>query len=336
LVFLLAWVVPVQAQSATVTLSPAGLRVLHAPITPFFAIHIASASPITKIDLAVNGQVVATQAVPNQPNYNAVFAWQPTGIGDYTIVAVATDQDGAQSQSAATALAVREPLGSMIAIPAATFRMGDGNGPPDEKPERVVTLNAYEIDRFEVTVGEFRRFVIAKNFQTSAEQAGKPREETWRIDDVPSRYELPVRWVSWWDAESYCTWAGKRLLSEAEWEHAARGTDQRRFPWGNDFDPARVPSNQDLWPVGTRTNNVSPLGVYDMAGNVWEWMYDWYDPQFYGYPNVNNNPRGPDQGDQKVMRGGSFTNAPDDLRTTKRIKNDASSSHRDVGFRCGK
>jgi formylglycine-generating enzyme len=301
----------------------------------FFAVNAAMPTGLAQLELWVDGKPVGS--VPAKgAEYNAVFSWKPEQSGDYKIQAVAKDAAGATLSSAEVVLAVREPVGSMLNLPAGTFTMGDNAGQPDEHPERQVKLNAYQVDRYEVTAGEFRRFVWATQYKTSAEEANKPREETWRIDESGLRFDFPVHFVSWWDAERYCTWAGKRLLTEAEWEYAARGNDRRRYPWGNDFDPARVASNQDLTAVGQFANNQSPIGALDMAGNVWEWTQDWYDPQFYGYPNVNDNPRGPEKGDQKVLRGGSFTNGPDDLRTARRIKNDAGSWHRDVGFRCGK
>ena len=335
-IFGMALIKPARAQQAIVTISPAAFKLIRLGTTPFFAVNVAGASPIAKIEVFINGQPISNQPVPNQPNYNAVFSWQPSGVGDFKLKAVATSQSGAVAQSAETTLAVRDAVGSMIDVPASTFVMGAENTLPEEKPAHEVKLNAYQIDRFETTVGQFRQFVFAKQYQSSAEQANKPGGENWRIDDIPSRYDYPVRFVSWWDATKFCEWQGKRLPSEAEWERAARGTDSRRYPWGNDFDAARVSPNQDVAMTGFFASNASPVGAYDMAGNVWEWVNDWYDAQAYGYPNANDNPHGPDKTDQKVLRGGSFTNGPDDLRTTRRIKNDPTSSHRDVGFRCGK
>jgi formylglycine-generating enzyme required for sulfatase activity len=220
----------------------------------------------------------------------------------------------------------------MVQVPEGAFTMGDDAGQPDERPARGVRLSAFQIDRYEVTVGEFREFVRATNYQSDAERQGKPAGETWRADNVGARFDHPVRFVSWWDADKYCRWRNKRLPSEAEWERAARGDDRRRFAWGTDFDPARVPAN-DTAPVGFYLTNGSPVGAYDMSGSVWEWVNDWYAPDYYAR-GTNDNPPGPDSGDQRVLRGGSFTNGPDDMRVTRRIKDDAGRGNGDVGFRC--
>ncbi len=323
------------AADGVVTVGRANTPIGRLGVVQYVSVNAASAAGLTQLEMQVNGQPMGSLPARGT-EYNAVFSFKPEQVGDYRIQVIAKDGAGAFIPSAEILILVREPVGSVIDIPAGAFKMGDNGGQPDERPEREVNLNAYQVDRYEVTVGEFRRFVWATQYKTSAEQANKPREETWRADEYGLRFEFPVRFISWWDADRYCSWVGKRLLTEAEWERAARGIEGRKYPWGNDFDPARVPSNQDLTAVGQFANGLSAAGNYDLAGNVWEWVQDWYDPQFYSYPNVNNNPRGPENGDQKALRGGSFSNGPDDLRTTRRIKNDAGSSHRDVGFRCGK
>jgi formylglycine-generating enzyme required for sulfatase activity len=299
-------------------LSPAAgpAKVVRAGRLLFFAIHAAGPNGVTSVELLLDGRRVAERAVSGAPSLNTVLRWR----------------------SAPLTLAVRGaagPLGSMIQVLAGAFVMGNDAGNDDERPACLVRMPSFEIDRYEVTVGEFRAFVQATNHRTLAEQAGRPWHETWRADEVGARFDHPVRYVSWWDADKYCRWLGKRLPTEAEWEYAARGGDGRLYPWGNDFDTARVPGLDDTAPVGSALGNLSPFGAYDMAGNVWEWVNDWYRLDYYAQ-GQDDNPQGPAQADQRVIRGGSFTNPPQDLRTNRRIKDDPGSAHRDVGFRCAR
>jgi formylglycine-generating enzyme required for sulfatase activity len=299
--------------------------------------NIAVAVGAQRVELWVNDQLVESKNARGRKNANVVFMWTPKANGNYSIDVRMTDSSGRTTTAPTATLQVfgaEGPLGSTVQILEGAFRMGD-NTLDDAKPEREIKLSAFAIDRYEVTVGEFRAFVKATNHKTNAEQEGKAREATWRNDDYGSRFDTPVRFVSWWDADKYCRWKGKRLPTEAEWERAARGTDGRRFAWGNNFDEANL-SRNDTSRVGIIAVNVSPVGAFDLTGNVWEWVNDWYKPDAYGLPNSADNPRGPDTADERVIRGGSFTNMPDDLRVTKRIKNNPNSYHRDVGFRCAK
>jgi formylglycine-generating enzyme required for sulfatase activity len=267
------------------------------------------------------------------------LSWDASGDGERKLQLRGFDANGA---ARLLGVPVRQPLfggagplGSMLTVPGGSFVMGHNGGPDDEKPERTVTLKPYEIDRYEVTVGEFRAFLLRTGYKTTAETGGKPGDQSWRNDFSAGRLDHPVRFVSWNDADKYCHAIGKRLPSEAEWEYAARGGDKRLYPWGPAFDPARVVPG-DTQRVGRIGANVSPLGAYDMAGNVWEFVQDWYRPDYYGQPNNSDNPRGPDQGDQRVIRGGSYSNAQDELRVTRRIKIDPNATNADVGFRCAR
>ena len=167
---------------------------------------------------------------------------------------------------------------NMIFIPAGEFTMGsqssDTWAESNEQPARVVFVDAFYIDQLEVTNLQFRRFVEATDWPLPGE---------WKtIIEVEDTEFLPVTGVSWEDATAYARWAGKRLPTEAEWEKAARGSDARRFPWGDEFDADKANNDRDLLSVGSKPEGASPYGVLDMAGNVAEWVSTPYAP----YPRI--------------------------------------------------
>lgn len=225
------------------------------------------------------------------------------------------------------------PATEMVEIPAGPFTMGFSGGLDDERPEHQVDLPAFQIDIFEVTNVQFAAFVAATGYQTDAETAGS--KKTWRTDYVEGEDNFPVVRVSWNDAAAYCAWAGKRLPTEAEWEKAARGTDGRRFPWGNSFDPGLTNGKdsglRSTVNVGSYGGGASPYGVFDMAGNVWEWTDSWYQP----YPG--NAAGSPYYGEQfRVLRGGGWFDVESELRTTRRSANIPTAANDDIGFRCAR
>ncbi len=286
-------------------------------------------------DLLVDGVRVASQRLRGGARVIAM-GWEARGDGDHAVKIQIVRADGSRAGSAVVIQPVfgsAGAIGSMTPVAGGAFVMGTNDGPMDERPARMVTLRPYEIDRYEVTVGEFRAFLLRTGYKTTAEQQGKPADQTWRVDF--DRVEHPVRNVSWADADKYCHSIGKRLPSEAEWEYAARGRDGRLYPWAGGFNPAFVAS-RDTYPVGRNGANVSPSGAYDMAGNVWEWVQDWYRPDYYAQGGNTDNPRGPQQGDQRVIRGGSFTNQPESMRVTQRVKADPTAWTLDIGFRCAR
>lgn len=291
------------------------------------------------IELRVDGAASVVTAAPRGAVGYVQLIWQATQDGVFEL----TLHEGGRVLGPPLRVRIfgaAGALGSMVIVPSGVSTMGSNRTGADEGPEHRVTLPSYAIDRFEVTVGEFRAFVAETKRRTSAEEASRPREETWRADAVGSRFDHPVRWVSWYDADAYCRWRGKRLPTEAEWERAARGPEEFRpqenadgsFPWAGGFDPTAVHSGESS-AVGLYARNRTAEGVYDMAGNVWEWVYDWYRPDAYARGDVVE-PQGPESGDQKVVRGGSFTNPPADLRTTRRLKVDPPAFAGDIGFRC--
>ncbi len=220
----------------------------------------------------------------------------------------------------------------MVTVPAGPFLMGSDSGEPDEQPPHEVDLPAFEIDRFEVTNADFAQFVEATGYQTDAEKEGLSR--IWR-DAAEGKDDHPVVYVSWNDAQAFCRWLGKRLPTEAEWEKAARGTDGRLYPWGNDYDPGKLNGKDSgirgTAPVGSFPEGVSPYEIFDMAGNVWEWTADWYEP----YPGCTFRS---DYFGQKyrVLRGGGWFETAEWVRTTVRNANSETAANDDLGFRCAR
>ena len=250
---------------------------------------------------------------------------------------------------------VRPRPDDMIRIPAGFFIMGSTRGESDEVPVRSVYLKAFDIDKYEMTVSQYQKCVA---------EGGCPQPEP--LQGVLHSYEAhlcnwgqanrdnhPINCMRWREADAYCRWAGKRLPTEAEWEKAARGSDGRRFPWGNDqanCDWAVIDDGGDgcgresTWPVGSKPEGASPYGVMDMSGNVWEWVADWYTHGYYAQaPNINpHNDRAVPSvsGDKpgKVLRGGSWADQTEIIhRAANRLEyNPDTPPDYTVGFRCAR
>jgi len=210
----------------------------------------------------------------------------------------------------------------------------------DERPQHEVTLDSFWIDKTEVTNGQFDLCVKAGGCTPLDCE-----------NDFPIHEDLqPVGCVTWFDANSYCQWASARLPTEAEWEYAARGSKGYIFPWGNTFDPTRLnycdfnctykwsdESYDDgyTWPapVGSFESGTSWCGAQDMAGNNWEWVADWYAPRYYEY-SPTHNPRGPESGSERVIRGGSAHFFPAYVRSSRRSGIFDFGIYASGGFRC--
>lgn len=217
----------------------------------------------------------------------------------------------------------------MIFIPAGKFAMGS-NESRREQPIHTVYLDSYWIDQFEVTNRRYARCVDA--------EVCSPPSFTEYYDD-PLLANHPVVFVSWDDAKTYCEWTERRLPTEAEWEKAARGTDQRTYPWVDEVITCKLANfiyacgNGATVPVGSYPSGASPYGVRDVAGNVWEWVGDWYAEEYYRTsPSVN--PKGPESGEHRVLRGGSWNNNKDYARSAYRWRNHPDYSSDFIGFRC--
>jgi formylglycine-generating enzyme required for sulfatase activity/curli biogenesis system outer membrane secretion channel CsgG len=219
----------------------------------------------------------------------------------------------------------------MIYIPAGYFIMGspEGEGESDEHPQHKVWVDAFLIDRYEVTNAKYEKFMKATGH----------RAPTFWNDDRFNKPDQPVVGVSWYDAEAYAKWAGKRLPTEAEWEKAARGgLVGKRYPWGDNISPDNAnydrTGGRDIWtsPVGSFPPN--GYGLYDMAGNAWEWVADWYDKNYYR-SSPERNPKGPNISSWRVLRGGSWNDNPDHLRCADRNYHyEPTDSFYSIGFRC--
>jgi formylglycine-generating enzyme required for sulfatase activity len=222
----------------------------------------------------------------------------------------------------------------MVAIPAGPFVRGTNVGGYDEKPERPIYLDAFSIDRYEVTNHQYQAFVAA----TGHRKAAPPSRYAKNLSRMRG-VNQPVTYVSWEDANDYCRWKGKRLPTEAEWEKAMRGVDGRLWPWGNDQDPtasnrASAKDGYDATaPVGTFKRDVGPFGVADGAGNVMEWVADWYAEEAYRNPD-DRDPTGPNHGVFRVLRGGGYTTTGNDVRITSRSKMVPDFRDETIGFRC--
>lgn len=253
---------------------------------------------------------------------------QSVAVGQQSVTDVIHGKDGAP----------------MVLIPAGAFTMGSNEGLPAERPEHVVTLNAYAIDRYEVSLRLYRRFL---------QEAQRDAPPTWDDEAAETVGDRPAIGVSWADASAYCTWAGKRLPTEAEWEKGARGTDGRRYPWGPMQPFVDIANyNRGVWVSeavtlvnvtggvegmsvrhGLKEGGRSPYGLHHMAGNAAEWVGDWYDREYYA-KSPDKNPTGPAKGEKKVIRGGSWSDLPVALRSSARVSAEPDFQDRAIGFRC--
>jgi len=265
----------------------------------------------------------------------------------------------------------QKEIAGMAYIPTGSFMMGSNEGDDDEKPLHEVYVEEFYMDKYEVTVAQFKQFVDATGYKTDAEKDGwsvtvtgtsgdQKQGINWRYDIEgkvigSDRMNHPVIHVSWNDAQAYAKWAGKRLPTEAEWEYAAcSGSKGYKYSWGNSDPVAKKSGNiadetakrrdtdWPIWsgyddgyvftaPVGSFDPN--DFGLFDMTGNVSEWCADWYDANYYA-SSPKQNPKGPAIGIHKVLRGGSWGNNPNYLRCAIRVSGNPSNRRFDLGFRC--
>ncbi|MGE0822245.1 MAG: formylglycine-generating enzyme family protein [Candidatus Binatia bacterium] len=267
----------------------------------------------------------------NEVKQTNAQVWQdsPTGNGPWRYQVLAFGSQGEEYRSDIyEVVGVKGPLpeikGEMVAVPAGDFFMGcnekvDNECFDNEKPGRTVNLPAFAIDKTEVTVAAYRQCVEGK--ECSEEGLERYGSCNWGKE---GRENHPINCVDWNQAGAFCQWAGKRLPTEAEWEKAARGTDGRKYPWGDEWDgrKANVNGTEDGYeqtaPVSSFPTGASPYGALDMAGNVWEWTADWYDKEKK----------------YRSLRGGSWTAHPQYARASDRSRNEPGFRNVDIGLRC--
>jgi formylglycine-generating enzyme required for sulfatase activity len=238
------------------------------------------------------------------------------------------------------------PVDGMVQalIPAGKFRMGSKTyarrSNLDEHPQHSVYLDAYWIDQTEITNAQYALCVAAGKCQPPSNSVSSSRNSYYGETQFDN---YPVIYVSWDDAVAYCAWAGRRLPTEAEWEKAARGAEGKIYPWGNQTPDCNLANsykyalNQhcvgDTSAVGSYPAGASPYGLFDMAGNVWEWVQDWYDGNYYA-SSPANNPTGPSSGQSRVLRGGGWDFKWYSLRVAERSAYEPDGRYDSYGFRC--
>ena len=222
----------------------------------------------------------------------------------------------------------REKDGAVVVrIPGGEFPMGSppGEGDPSEHPRHVVRVTGFLMDKTEVTWGQYERFLAASN-------RPPPKSPVWGMPEA-----LPASSITWLEASAFCAWAGGRLPTEAQWEHAARGDDSRQYPWGDTFDPWRCNTRDGgphaPTPAAAYPECVSPHGVLDLAGSVSEWCTDWYEDAYDAKSPVDD-PTGPATGTRRVVRGGNWMSPSGSVRAASRLGIDPTWPGPMQGFRC--
>jgi formylglycine-generating enzyme required for sulfatase activity len=226
----------------------------------------------------------------------------------------------------------------MLLVPAGKFILGSENGNVNERPVQDVQLDAFYMDIYEVTNSAYKACVDAGQCTAPALNTLGGFITNYYDDAQYGNY--PVVYVTWFQARSYCTWRGSQLPTEAQWEKAARGTDGPPYPWGQYINCDRANyencARNSTSPVGSLPEGKSPYGLYDLSGNVWEWVADWYSDTYYQTSPFPSNPTGPQAGLFRVLRGGSFVDNENSQRSALRNRELPENFNWNIGFRCAR
>ena len=272
--------------------------------------------------------------LPEGTYQTSVHIWSTGGLLEYPVVLDNSPGTGEpvpnEDPIGLDIATLTTPAGTtheMVLIPAGEFIMGSTNGHTNATPPHAVALDAFRIGRFEVTNAHYTAFATITGRRSAAFANNGRYNET----------SHPIVGVSYADALAYCTWIGGQIPTEAQWEKAARGIDERTYPWGEaEPDDSRLNYNRTVGkpvPVGSYPAGVSPYGIHDMAGNVWEWTSDWYNGSYYT-DSPTENPPGPTSGTVRVVRGGSWGEKSDFARTFHRFWLNPAFTNELLGFRC--
>ena len=321
-------------------------------VTVFILVAVVVAAIFTRLKQTVVGATASPVPTSAAPAVNTAPATSPTiqvilptievtpSVVFTTTTEISPTSEMTPTTTPARSIIAEKDNMALLFIPAGEFLMGSADSDPlaqsNEWPQHKVYLKSFWIDSTEITNGMYAKCVRAGVCTRPVNTGSFSRASYYGY----SKYDrFPVLFVTWQQSADYCKWAGRRLPTEAEWEKAARGTDGRLFPWGSlPPDKTRLNFNKnfgDTTPIGSFPEGGSPFGALDLAGNVWEWVADWYGEEYYAN-SPQQNPPGPAWGELKVMRGGSWMSDGQVVRSANRLGNPPTEGRSYLGFRCAR